>query len=244
MTITSPQPTTSTYPTTGRTTDFRLVAVDLYRDIHKAIRSDLFATTVDAGRVDPADRAGRQALAGRVDHLVDFLVTHAEHEDAAVQPAIELHLPALAERIECDHATLEARMVDLRDLARVGIDAAPIGQRTGAHHLYLELASFTSAYLEHQDLEERIVMPDLDTILGVEAVLEIHLGIIGSIPPDVMAQSLALMLPAMNLDDRTELLGGMQASAPAEVFAGVWGLAGSVLEPTDLTPLAGRLGLS
>ena len=48
----------------------------------------------------------------------------------------------------------------------------------------------------------------------------------------------------MNVDDRTELLGGMQAGAPAEVFAGVWGLADSVLPPADLAALATRLGLS
>ena len=58
-----------------------------------------------------------------------------------------------------------------------------------------------------------------------------------------MAKSLALMLPAMNIDGRTELLGGMRAGAPAEVFDGVWSLAGSVLDPTDLAALAGRLGL-
>lgn len=224
--------------------DFRLVAVDLYRDIHKAIRSELFATTVDAGRVDPADRAGRQALAHRVDGLVELLVTHAEHEDRTVQPALEIHLPQLAERIECDHAGLEARMVDLRELAGVDLDGAPIAQRTGAHHLYLELASFTSAYLEHQDLEERIVMPDLDTAIGVEAVAEIHGAIIASIPPDVMAQSLALMLPVMHIEDRTELLGGMRAGAPAEVFAGVWGLAGTVLDAPSLAALATRLDLA
>ena len=59
-----------------------------------------------------------------------------------------------------------------------------------------------------------------------------------------MAQSLALMLPAMNIDDRTEMLGGMQAGAPAEVFDGVWGLAGSVLAPADHAALAARLGLA
>ena len=59
-----------------------------------------------------------------------------------------------------------------------------------------------------------------------------------------MATSLALMLPAMNIDDRTELLGGMQAGAPAEVFAGVWGLAGSVLAPADHRALGARLGLA
>ncbi len=46
-----------------------------------------------------------------------------------------------------------------------------------------------------------------------------------------MAASLAIMLPAMNNDDRTELLGGMQAGAPPEVFAGVWSLAGPSSRP-------------
>ena len=59
-----------------------------------------------------------------------------------------------------------------------------------------------------------------------------------------MAQALALMLPAMNIDDRTELLGGMQAGAPPEVFEGVWGLAGSVLAPPDFTALGARLEIA
>lgn len=58
-----------------------------------------------------------------------------------------------------------------------------------------------------------------------------------------MMQSLAVMLPAMNADDRTEMLGGMRANAPAEVFGGVWGLAQSVLTDADTRQLAGRLGL-
>ena len=58
-----------------------------------------------------------------------------------------------------------------------------------------------------------------------------------------MAESLAFMLPAMNLDDRTELLGGMRMAAPPEAFAGVVDLARSVLTPTDFQALAGRLGV-
>ena len=49
-----------------------------------------------------------------------------------------------------------------------------------------------------------------------------------------MAASLAFMLPAMNVDDRAELLGGMRADAPAEVFSGVVSLARSVLEPAGV----------
>jgi hypothetical protein len=168
---------------------------------------------------------------------VAYLVSHAEHEDANVQPAIEAHLPDLAERIASDHVRLEARMDTLRALAA---DAAG---RFDLHRVYLELASFTSAYLAHQDLEERLVMPALDSAIGLDAVVAIHGAVIASLSPDEMMRSLALMLPAMNVDDRTELLGGMRADAPAPVFEAVWRLAGSVLPVADHSTLATRLGV-
>ena len=107
----------------------------------------------------------------------------------------------------------------------------------------MELASFTSAYLSHQDLEERVVMPTLAANLSAGEVLALHENIVGHIPPAEMAEFLSLMIPAMNVDDRTELLGGMKAGAPAEVFAGVWGLVGSVLAPVEVAQVGGRLGI-
>ncbi len=223
--------------------DFELVAFDLYRDIHKGIRAELFAVTGEAGRIDPADRAARTALADHVRTLKTLLVTHAEHEDHAVQPAIELHVPAVAERIVVDHAVIDGRLDTLEEMAVGAVDATRSAQAGLVRRLYLELASFTAAYLEHQDLEERVVMPALFDAIGFEATLAIHQSIITSLTPEETAMSLAVMIPAMNVDDRTELLGGMRASAPAEVFEGVWGLAGSVLAPVEMDELAARLGI-
>ena len=222
---------------------FTPVALDLYRDIHKAIRTELFAVTTEAGRLDPGDRDGRAALAGHVGDAVALLQSHAEHEDTAVQPSIEAHLPALAERIERDHLSIEAWMETLVALAGDAMDADAAQQAHRVHHLYLELGSFTAAYLHHQDIEERVVMPALEAAVGVEEVAVIHQAIIASIPPQQMASSLALMLPAMNIDNRAELLGGMRAGAPAEVFEGVWALAASVLDPTDHRALARRMAI-
>ena len=223
--------------------EFGLVAVDLYRDIHKGIRAELFSVTGESGSVDPGDRLGRAALAAHVRDVVGLLADHADHEDAHIQPVLERHLPELAGTIGTDHARLEERTGSLVEVAGLVEAARPADQRALVHHLYLELASFTGDYLRHQDVEERVVMPALESAVGVEAVLAIHQAIVGSIPPEQMAASLAVMLPAMNLEDRTDLLGGMQAGAPPEVFAGVWGLAGSVLDPADLRALGRRLGL-
>jgi hypothetical protein len=223
--------------------DFPTVPLSLYLDIHKGIRAELFAVTVTAGRVDPACDADLDALAAHVASVAQLLNEHAEHEDAHIDAPLQRISPAFAERVNADHAILDARIDGLRDRAAGLRSAGPSDRRARVHGLYMELASFTSTYLDHQDFEERVVMPAVDAALGFPGVLEVHQAIIAGIPPEEMARSLAIMLPAMNVDDRTDLLGGMKAGAPPEVFEGVWSLATSVLEPRDVAALAGRLGV-
>lgn len=235
MTIISPSPTAG---------PARPVTVDLYRDIHKGIRAELFAVTEEAGRADASEDGDRAALADHVRSLVWLLTTHSEHEDGAIQPVLDQRLPDLARRVANDHEAVESRLTVLADLAAATVDADATGARAAVHALYGELATFTAAYLDHQDVEERVVMPTLEAEIGVEATAGIHQAIIGSIPPDELARSLSSMLPAMNVDDRAELLGGMRAGAPEEAFQAVWSLAGSVLAPADHAALARRLDLA
>jgi Hemerythrin HHE cation binding domain len=230
--------------TDAPTTRFDLVPMDLYKDVHKGIRAEMFSVVESAGSTDPSDPCARAALSDHVRSLVTFLDVHAHHEDVAILPDLEAHLPAMAERVTTDHASFDRRTAALVDLAATAAEADGPEQRRLGHLLYLDLAAFASAYLAHQDFEERELMPALFGALGFEATLGIHQAIVGSIPPEEMASSLALMLPAMHLDDRAELLGGMQAGAPPEVFQGVWSLAGSVLAPADHAALATRLDLS
>ena len=220
----------------------RPVAFDLYRDIHKGIRSELFAVVADAGRLDPADRCGVADLSEHVRRTLQLLVDHAEHEDGAIQPALELHAPALAERVASDHHELEARMDWLGVLAGEVCGAG--AGRGPLHELYVELAAFTGAYLLHQDVEERLVSQALESAIGVDGVVGLHMAIVGGMPPQQLISGLAVMLPVMNVDDRTDLLGGMRATAPAEAFDGVWSLAKSVLPSDDVRDVAARLGLA
>lgn len=223
--------------------EFGLVAEDLYKDIHKALRVELFSVVGEAGSLDPADREGRAALAAHTRDVIALLDSHAEHEDTAIQPTLESAQPRLAELIAADHEYLEGRLEDIAAMAEEAVDAPGPEQHARVHHLYLEWSSFTGAYLRHQDVEERVVMPALETSVGLDTVIGIHQAIVSSIPPEEMTRSLAVMLPALNVEDRVGLLGGMQAGAPPEVFAGVWSLARSVLTPADATAVARRLGL-
>ena len=111
------------------------------------------------------------------------------------------------------------------------------------HRLYLGLASFTAEYLQHQEFEEFEVMVMLSQHLTFDELLTIDNAIVASIEPDMMAASAALMLPAMNIVDQTELYAGARAGVPAEVFNGMLMLAQSVLEPARYEALARRVGV-
>lgn len=232
--------TITTAPLTG---GYRLPAFDLYRDIHKGIRSELFAVTAAAGCLDHTDPVAWLAFASHLDSVASTLEQHAAHEDDHIGPTLLERWPALAERVVAEHEALDGRFAAAVEIAHAGADAPPGEQRLLAHHTYLSLSSFTSAYLAHQELEELEITPMLETAIGPVGMLGIHTAIVGSIPPAEMAGLLTLMLPAMNVDDRTEMLGAMRDGAPAEVFAGVVGLARSVLDPVDFAQVSRRLGM-
>jgi hypothetical protein len=224
--------------------DLQPVVFDSYRDIHKGIRAELFALTTSAGKADPSDREARTDLARHVNSVVELLVAHAHHEDAAVGPVLERFLPDLAERIASDHVALDRRIAAIDDMANTAIDAAVEARRFALHRVYLELSAFVSSYLAHIDLEERYVGPALEKAVGVDGVLGIHASIIASLTPQETAKTLPLMFTGMNVDDQTEMLGGMQANAPAEVFKGVWGLFGSAVSSVDRAVVAQRLAIA
>ena len=71
------------------------VTHDLYRDVHKGIRSELFGLTSEAGRLDPGDGTARVALARRVSALRELLVSHAAHEFAEAGPLASIEGPLL-----------------------------------------------------------------------------------------------------------------------------------------------------
>jgi len=238
MTVTS-----ATTPLIAETAALETVTFDIYRNIHKGIRNGLFSVTLAAGEVDPHDQSAVQAVAQRWSDLVAVLVAHAEHEDDFVQPEIARFAPEYAIEIAEAHPRLEAQMAELEVLADRAAESCVEQARILTHRLYLGLASFTAQYLQHQEFEEFEVMVMLSQHVAPEELRAIDNAIVASVTPEMMVQCLSIMVPAMNVDDQTELFGGMQAGAPPEVFAGALGLAQSVLEPERYEALAHRLGV-
>jgi hypothetical protein len=215
---------------------------DFYREIHKGIRYAMFHTTMAVGRLDVADTDEVDRVLQAHRDLHDLLHLHHHHEDEFIQPLVVAHAPDLADVVEVQHGDVDDGLAQLARLGdRLASGAAPGRART-AHHLYLDLTRLTSAYLSHQLVEETEVMPALRAAVPTDELFALDMALRASVPPPVMADVVQFMLPAMNIDERADMVGGM-SMAPPEVFAVFSAAAQSALSPADWAQLAGRLGL-
>jgi hypothetical protein len=215
----------------------------LYNEIHKGLRSTLFSLLVDTGNTSSRDEAGLAALHDRFKALRSMLDEHAGHEDKWVEPLIAKARPELAAEISSAHTEIDAMLDGVEAaydrLTNVGED----GRDAAVSAAYLTLAGFVGAYISHMSLEEDVVMPALWEVLSDEEILNVSAQLRGSIPPPRMAEYLSVMLPAMNLQERTAMLSGMKQAAPPEAFQGVVGLAEQVLAADDFAALRENVGL-
>jgi hypothetical protein len=219
----------------------RLVSYDIYRNVHKGIRVEMFAVATELGSLDPDDTAACRRFASRFRILELLLTKHAMHEDLHLESAIAEALGDRAAQLAVAHVMLESQVERIGRIVDAALTAAGPDRRAGLHMAYLELAAFVGAYLQHQDDEERIVMRALDAAFPTAALAQLDAAIVASISPEILGQFLAIMLPAMNVLDRCELLAEIRAHAPAEAFAGIWALARQVLNTRDYITVALRL---
>lgn len=202
--------------------------MNLYRDIHKAIRALMADITVKSGRVDFASPASFAAFRADVESAFAFLSGHAEHENDFLDPAYRQFAPGVSSVLLVAHDEQEERMQRLtRDLA--SIDPKSADAPSKGHAVIVELSRFFGEVLVHMADEEQVGMPALWAAVDDAALLEIHRRLLASIGPEEMAVTLRLMIPAMNTPGRVELLAGMRAGAPAEVFNGVRAMAKSLI---------------
>ena len=217
-------------------------AYDFYRQIHKGIRHALFHTVLRAGSLDVADTDAVDGFLEAQRSLLALLRSHHHHEDVFIQPLLEEHASALALSIAAQHGDVEEGMARLEQGGERLATVARPGRAGAAHNLYLDLSRLTSAYLAHQLVEETQVMPELRAVMPTDELIGVDLAIRGSIPPQEMAAVMTYLLPAMDVEERTEMLGGM-AMAPPPVFALFREAAEAGLSAEQWAQVAQRIGI-
>jgi len=218
--------------------------VDLYVGIHKAMRAMMADALLAVGRMDALDAVERNAVSARVLDLLDFCSAHLKHENQFVHTAIEARAPGASEAVAHDHVEHEANIARLKavtEALRGATDAA--GANSAALGLYRDLALFVAENFQHMHTEETA----LNTVLWARytdaELMGIHAALVGSIPPAELLRTMRWLVPYMNPGERTAMLAGMQAHAPAPAFVATMDTVRPHLTETEWAKLTRSLGL-
>lgn len=214
---------------------------NFYRAIHKTLRRALALFLADLGAVNPEDAGALASITSRWEGLHRMMEGHAHHEDAHLGAALAEAAPDLLRRIEADHL---AHHRGLEAVARAMAElkaAAPAARALRLQEAYLAVAAFMATDLAHMQLEEEGVMPALQARFDDAHLMGLHGQILASMPPEEKAQIFIHMFPAIHELERVEVLQGLRAKAPAEVFEGFTRLVAAVLPEGEWASLQRRL---
>ena len=187
-------------------TDLTRSRVDLFTDIHKALRKGLFDLTVQAGATDWDEPDAVEALAAAWELLVELLRCHTVHENDHIFRLLHGTANAAAAP-EDDHRDLDDLLDDLDErFTALRADASA----PAALDWYRDLNRYIAATLEHLHVEETVVLPALWAVRSDEELNDCRAEFLAVTPPSVMETTVQLLrgaLPpavqrAMGLDNR------------------------------------------
>jgi hypothetical protein len=219
------------------------VPYDFFREVHKGLRLALFDVITFAGAASCEDVETRTEVVDRVHAIVALLHSHHGHEDEFIKPLLDVHAPDLGALVDAGHVEIDRDLVQL-ELAADRLAGTEGGDAVSSGlDLYRMLALFAAKYLGHMEVEEGAVMGALRDAMSIRELFEVDMALRAEVAPPTMCAFISVMVPAMNLEERTNMLGGMQAGAPAEIFEVFRAAAEAALSPSDYQTVAARLGL-
>lgn len=181
-----------------------------------------------------AEQQKRKCVAG-------ILHSHAENEDAEIEPIVEKLSPALADKLAIEHNGTEELLKELEGVVRKLTSSAPEQRKENGFQLYQTFNRFHAAYLNHLQSEEVDIQNLLWANLTVEELQAITEAIASKVPPHHLMEYFRYMIPAQNLEEQVEMLGVVKKFAPLPAYQAACSLAQEVLTDEEWNDLKTEL---
>ncbi|HEY5272506.1 MAG TPA: hemerythrin domain-containing protein [Acidimicrobiales bacterium] len=231
----------STYKSSLETLAYSAVPFDLFREVHKGLRFAIFRAIERAGSVDHANEVERGDFVSMVDATVVLLREHHRHEDDFVRPLLLSLDEPLARQVDSGHEEINEYLeqIEVRAAELAGSNGDDAVRR--GLELYLLLTRFAALYITHLLLEEGDVMARLRGLVSLRQLFELEMAIRTGISPETMCDFIAVMAPAMNPDERSNMLVGMRDGAPPEIYEQFRAATAASLDPSEYAAVAARI---
>ena len=180
-----------------------------YSAPHKYLRHALFEYLDGLGRANFSDLESVNEIKQDFVNIKTLLLGHGSHEEAVYHPLLKDEAPALYG--EAEHECLDAQLRQIEALLSGLVlpkAAGPsICERVAEGRLiYLEFSSFYARYMQHLIQEERVLMPAMRQIHGVDKLREVTFTTYRHMTPQQMVDMLGHLYPCLNIQEKAVFL--------------------------------------
>jgi hypothetical protein len=188
---------------------------DTFTLIHKGLRTLIYKMGTHMQSADFSDPLAMPPLVAEVDHGLETLAGHGGHEEQFIFPRLVDHAPELVTTALEHHHEIHGKIESLHRSLRTTAEEPDASCRVDAgEQLNRELNDLLALYQTHLCFEENFLQPVTYQALTDEEIIGIRVAIQKSIPPDVYAEFLKVVLASANNPELVSILAGTKAAAP------------------------------
>lgn len=226
---------------------------NLFRPIHKGIRSMLYELGSRLQATNFADVTETNAITTRLKHdlgnalsncILCLLRTHSSHEEKDIFSALRPHDPDVVDVMMRQHAEVARRIHDVSKTCDeiMGL-TSPARRIEVGDRLNLEVNDLFAYYLTHLNDEESIMVPVMWEWFTDEQLRAMRAKFYDSVPLPLFEVWMRWTLPSLNVNELLVLFSGLKQSPESARFKDWVRLAHETLDLPRLRALEDQVGL-
>lgn len=206
---------------------------DIYSKVHKGLRKALFDLSYTTGNTDFRNDASLVALAKFYHDVVKFLREHEKNEELYQLPLLERKIPGSVNQDNLEHEIIEKKINLLNRSFNNLISSSNGDRKLKGEVFYHLLNEFISDYLNLMRDEELETVRLFYEHCTDEEINSAFKNIVANTTPQDLMIMLKYIIPAINDNERIELLTGIKENALQPAFNAILVLTQSLLSPDD-----------
>lgn len=225
---------------------------NLFRPIHKGIRSMVYELGLRLGATDFTDAAQSNQLVAELQQnlvrsvsncILCLLQAHSRHEEKDFFTPVRKFDPDVVELMMAEHRDITRKVFDLaRTCAELQSLSDPARRIEAGDRLTLEVNDLFAVYLAHLNNEEATLVPVMWERFTDPELRALRAQFYNRISLDRFEVWMRWTIPALNPNELEVLLKGMKTDPPPNRFADAIRLAHETLSPERCALVEARIG--
>ena len=225
---------------------------NLFRPIHKGIRSMIFILGLRLGSTDFTNVQESNDIAVQLKHdlqgsasncILCLLQAHSAHEDKDFFAAVRPFDDEPVRMMMAEHAVIVRRIYGVSKLCDELLALTdPAARIEAGDRLLLDANDLFAFYLAHLNNEEAVLVPVMWEYFTDEQLRALRAQFYNTIPMTMFEEWMRWTLPALNANELVVLLSGMRSDPQPNRFADAMRLGKATIRPDRWDRVATQVG--